>query len=128
MIARDVPAQLERDLQGAVGVAEEVHLGDAHLGRRLALLVLAHCDELRPVEARVGAAGRPVGHDAVDDLDPSVGPGRDRTCGTEVDVVRVRADDQHLGGVGRLAHCATRVRRHDRDDPRRLLLVLPEPG
>ncbi len=50
--AGDVPAKLERDREGAVGVTEEVHISDAHFRRSLALLVLADAFEGAGLDAR----------------------------------------------------------------------------
>ena len=54
--AGDVAPKAERDLQGAVGVPKEVHVGDAHLGSSLPLLVLADLSQLNGIDARDGAS------------------------------------------------------------------------
>src|SRR5271165_4458981 len=89
-------------------MAEEVHLGHSHLGRRPALLALADADELGRVHRGTGAAGGAVGHDAVGDLDALRRPGGDGSRGAEIHVVGMSGHDQHLGRLGHLCHLRRR--------------------
>src|ERR1700677_1265177 len=88
-------AQFQGGLDPAVRVAEEAHVLDADAFRRGDLLGLAQAGHLGAREVLVEAARVAVGHHAVDDLDPGVGPARHRSGGTEVNVVRVRGDRKH---------------------------------
>ena len=85
-----------------------MHLADPHLGRRLALLVLADLPELRRVNTRVRAAGRTVSHYAVGDFDVLRRPRRDRAGDAEIDVVGMRGHDEHAGRFRRFCHDARR--------------------
>ena len=52
----------------------------------------------------VEPAGLPVGHQAVDDLDPGVGQHGDRAGGGEVDIIGVRHHDEDTFDLGWLQH------------------------
>ena len=92
--AADVAAQVEGRLEAAVGMTEEGDVGDADHLRRRPLLGLADLDHRGARHGAVEATRLAAGADAVGDLDPRVGPAGDDACGSEVDVVGVRGDDQ----------------------------------
>ena len=78
-----------------------MHAHDRGRGR---LLLAAHRGHLRAREALVEAARVTVGDQAVNDIDPGVGPERDGARGGEVDVVRVRGDHQGALDLGVVEH------------------------
>ena len=90
----DVAAHLEGALQPAVGMAQEGEVGDPDAGGGGGLLLAAQLRHLDAALATVRAAGVAVGDDAVRDVDPLAGPGRDRARAAEVDVVRMGGDDE----------------------------------
>ena len=90
----DVAAQLQARHELAVGIAEKPDVVNPDPLGRLGLLGAAHAGDLVAREVEVEAAGVAVGADAVDDLDAGVRPGRDGPGRAEVDVVRVRGDDE----------------------------------
>ena len=102
--ARQVASKRHRELEGTVGVREKVQVGDADLGGGLPLLGLTDLRKRRQVDRRIGAPGRPVGHDAVGDVDALFRPRRHRAGGAEVDVVGMRRDDEDPRGVAHLRH------------------------
>ena len=63
--AGDVAPEIERRLDAAVGVAEEVQVVHAHHGRGRGLLLAALGSHLDAGHAGLGAARVAVGHDAV---------------------------------------------------------------
>lgn len=91
----DVAAQLEADHELAVGATEELDVGDAHGGRRFALLVLPDSADSRPGHFRIVTASLTVGHDAIRHLTARFGPCGDRAGGSEVHVVGMRYDHQN---------------------------------
>ena len=99
----DVAAQVEGELQPAVGIAEEADVGHADLGGGGPLLGLAQRAHL-VARGVVEPAGVAVGDDAVGDLGAGGGPGGDGAGAAEVDVVGVGEDAQRaldvLGGCG----------------------------
>jgi hypothetical protein len=93
-----VAPQVHAHLEPAVGIAEEDEVGHAHFGRRRRLFGPADTGDLAPRHGRVEAAGIAVGHDAVGDLSPGVGPGGDRSGHPEIDIVGVSGDHQDATG------------------------------
>ena len=92
--AGQVPTQVQRRLQPAVGVTEEDEVLDADLGSGGGLLATAHRADLAASDRRVEPAGVAVSDQAVRDDDAAVGPRRDGASGAEVDIVGVGTDDQ----------------------------------
>src|SRR6185437_11179792 len=76
----------------------------AHLLGGGGLLGAAQRRDLRPGHALIVPARVAVGDDAVDDLDPGVGPQRDGAGGTEVHVVGVGGDHKDSLDLGVVEH------------------------
>ena len=74
-------------VDATVGIAEEHHVLDAHRLRCGALLVLADLRHVGPADAGIEASGVAIGHDAVHDVHPGVGPGRHGAGHAEVDII-----------------------------------------
>ncbi len=94
MTPRDVAPKVERRLEPAVGIAEEVQLGDADDLRRRRLLGTPRLGHHVTRDVTVEPTRIPIGHDAVHDLDAGVGPRRDAAGAPEVDIVGVRGHDE----------------------------------
>ncbi len=93
-LAGDVAAQIEAGGDRAVGIAEKDDVVDADDLRGRALLGLAQDGHLLARRV-VETAGVAVRGDAVGDLDAGGRPAGDGARRPEVDVVRVRGEDQH---------------------------------
>ena len=115
-------------LERARRVREKVQVGDADLGGGLPLLGLTDLRKRRQVDRRIGAPGRPVGHDAVGGVDALFRPRRHRAGGAEVDVVGMRRDDERILGASRTSGTGDTPQQDHRNDPARHGLVLREPS
>ena len=111
---RDVPPQRQPVLEHAVGVIQELHVGDAD--RRGPGDLLAGADLARAVRRRRVHAGLPAGEHQVGDVDTAGGPHGDRGRGAVLDVVGVGDDAQHAAELG-VRQCRQQIG-HARDATR----------
>lgn len=70
-----------------IHLTEKHEIIDTDMGGRLGLLLTANRRHLRPRDRIVETPRLAIGHEAVGDLNPTVGERRDRAGGTEVDIV-----------------------------------------
>jgi len=108
----EIPAQVQRGLDPAVRVAEEPHVVHAHAFGRRDLLGPPQGGHLGAGDVLVEPAGVAVGHQAVGDLDPRVGPPCDRARRAEVDVIGMRGNGQDPGDF-----CVVEHARHPNGRP-----------
>src|SRR5262249_13310218 len=85
-------------------VTEEPQVVHADLARGLGLLAAPQRRHVGARHGGVAAAGVAVGHHAVDDLDPGVGPARHGACGAEIHVVGVGVDHEDATDLGVVQH------------------------
>ena len=90
-----VTAQLDARGEPTVGITEEDDRGHAHLACGSTLFLLAQLGHVLARDGAIRTAGIAVGHYAVRDLDTRFDPRGNRARGAEIDIVRVRGNDEH---------------------------------